>query len=145
MISTSRVSINQLSELPRRRRSVLILTGDAKGLSVFPFHRFCSSYVVSYLHSLALLAQFVRMWNEGPLRSHLPRMDPFCRLLRGPNVIVQLQYLYKRAQYKYSLNNVSFPQAGRKYLELQPVQENSIHFYYCCCFLSGDYEIFTQT
>jgi len=54
------MSINQLSEIPRRGRSVLVLTGDAKGLSVFPFQRLCSSYVISYVHSLPLLAQFFR-------------------------------------------------------------------------------------
>lgn len=41
---------NQLSELPRRGRSVLVLTGDAKRLSVLHFHHFVSSYVISYVH-----------------------------------------------------------------------------------------------
>jgi hypothetical protein len=78
------MNINQLSELPRRGRSFLVLTGDAKGFSVFPFHRFCSSYVISYVHSHLLLAQFVRLVERRAIEEPSVQNGSFLSSAPGP-------------------------------------------------------------
>jgi hypothetical protein len=103
--------------------------------------------VWTYAYPVHLGHHLSEVWNEGPWRYHLFRAYPVYKLLRIPHMqLIRLLNITTRDSDPkiWVEEHLSFPEARKKYFELQPEQKK-VTYAQAAAFGQPTSETYTQT